>query len=214
MNQKKRLSVKTVVLIGMFGALAAVLETFQIPVPFAPPFYKLDFAETPIMIGAFALGPVPAILMELVKNLLKILINGTTTMYVGDLGNFIGGCAFVLPASILYQKHRTRKMAMAGLGLSVLTGVLTAIVVNCFLTLPLYANLMFGGIENIISMGTAINPAISNVWTFAVICVGPFNVIKGIVVSMITVLVYKHISAMIHSIGTEKRNGQSRKLRA
>ena len=89
MNQKKRLSVKTVVLIGMFGALAAVLETFQIPVPFAPPFYKLDFAETPIMIGAFALGPVPAILMELVKNLLKILINGTTTMYVGDLGNFI-----------------------------------------------------------------------------------------------------------------------------
>ena len=77
MNQKKRLSVKTVVLIGMFGALAAVLETFQIPVPFAPPFYKLDFAETPIMIGAFALGPVPAILMELVKNLLKILINGT-----------------------------------------------------------------------------------------------------------------------------------------
>ena len=68
MNQKKRLSVKTVVLIGMFGALAAVLETFQIPVPFAPPFYKLDFAETPIMIGAFALGPVPAILMELVKN--------------------------------------------------------------------------------------------------------------------------------------------------
>lgn len=93
MNQKKRLSVKTVVLIGMFGALAAVLETFQIPVPFAPPFYKLDFAETPIMIGAFALGPVPAILMELVKNLLKILINGTTTMYVGDLGNFIGGCS-------------------------------------------------------------------------------------------------------------------------
>ena len=97
MNQKKRLSVKTVVLIGMFGALAAVLETFQIPVPFAPPFYKLDFAETPIMIGAFALGPVPAILMELVKNLLKILINGTTTMYVGDLGNFIGGLCFQPP---------------------------------------------------------------------------------------------------------------------
>ena len=175
MNQKKRLSVKTVVLIGMFGALAAVLETFQIPVPFAPPFYKLDFAETPIMIGAFALGPVPAILMELVKNLLKILINGTTTMYVGDLGNFIGGCAFVLPASILYQKHRTRKMAMAGLGLSVFTGVLTAIVVNCFLTLPLYANLMFGGIENIISMGTAINPAITNLPTFAVFAIVPFN---------------------------------------
>ena len=188
MNQKKRLSVKTVVLIGMFGALAAVLETFQIPVPFAPPFYKLDFAETPIMIGAFALGPVPAILMELVKNLLKILINGTTTMYVGDLGNFIGGCAFVLPASILYQKHRTRKMAMAGLGLSVLTGVLTAIVVNCFLTLPLYANLM----------GTAINPAITNLPTFAVFAIVPFNLLKLGMNAGITALVYKKVSVILH----------------
>lgn len=61
------LNVKNVVLIGMFGALAAVLEAFQLAVPFAPPFYKLDFAETPILIGAFALGPVPAVLMELVK---------------------------------------------------------------------------------------------------------------------------------------------------
>ena len=198
MNQKKRLSVKTVVLIGMFGALAAVLETFQIPVPFAPPFYKLDFAETPIMIGAFALGPVPAILMELVKNLLKILINGTTTMYVGDLGNFIGGCAFVLPASILYQKHRTRKMAMAGLGLSVFTGVLTAIVVNRFLTLPLYANLMFGGIENIISMGTAINPAITNLPTFAVFAIVPFNLLKLGMNAGITALVYKKVSVILH----------------
>ena len=179
-------------------SLAAVLETFQIPVPFAPPFYKLDFAETPIMIGAFALGPVPAILMELVKNLLKILINGTTTMYVGDLGNFIGGCAFVLPASILYQKHRTRKMAMAGLGLSVLTGVLTAIVVNCFLTLPLYANLMFGGIENIISMGTAINPAITNLPTFAVFAIVPFNLLKLGMNAGITALVYKKVSVILH----------------
>lgn len=87
-----------------------------------------------------------------------------------------------------------------------------AIVGNALVMLPFYSNFM--PLENIIAAGAAINPAVSNVWTFAVICVGPFNVIKGIVVSMITVLVYKHISAMIHSIGTEKRNGQSRKLRA
>lgn len=199
MKQNKTLSVKNVVLIGMFGALAAVLETFQISVPFAPPFYKLDFAETPIMIGAFALGPVPAILMELVKNILKLLTQGTTTMYVGDLGNFIGGCAFVLPASIIYQKRRTRKNAMLGLGLSIVSGIAAALVVNCFLTIPLYAKLMFNGIENIIAMGTAINPAITNLPTFAAFAIVPFNLLKLGLNAGITALVYKRVSVILHA---------------
>lgn len=87
---------------------------------------------------------------------------------------------------------------MAGLGLSVLTGVLTAIVVNCFLTLPLYANLMFGGIENIISMGTAINPAITNLPTFAVFAIVPFNLLKLGMNAGITALVYKKVSVILH----------------
>lgn len=198
MNQNKLLSVRNVVLIGMFGALAAVLETFQISVPFAPPFYKLDFAETPIMIGAFALGPVPAVLMELIKNIIKLLINGTTTMYVGDLGNFIGGCAFVLPASIIYQKHRTRKAAMTGLVLSIITGIAVALAVNCFLTIPLYAKLMFNGIENIISMGTAINPAITDLPTFAALVIAPFNLLKLGLNAGVTALVYKRVSVILH----------------
>ena len=148
MNQKKRLSVKTVVLIGMLGALAAVLETFQIPVPFAPPFYKLDFCRDSDHDRRLCPGAGPGHSHgagEKPAEDPRSTVRRPCTW--GDLGNFIGGCAFVLPASILYQKHRTRKMAMAGLGLSVFTGVLTAIVVNCFLTLPLYANPMFGGIE-------------------------------------------------------------------
>ena len=79
MNQKRMFNVRNVVLIGMFSALAAVLETLQIPVPFAPPFYKLDFAELPVLVGGFAMGPVPAMLIAVVKNLLKLLINGTST---------------------------------------------------------------------------------------------------------------------------------------
>ncbi len=199
MKQNKVLTVRNVVLIAMFGALAAVLESFQISVPFAPPFYKLDFAETPVLIGAFALGPVPGVLMELVKNVLKLLIKGTTTMYVGDLGNFIGGCAFILPASILYQRHRTRKTAMVGLGFSILSGVIVAIFVNCFMTIPLYANLMFNGIENIIAMGTAINPAITNLPTFALFAIVPFNILKLGMNSLVTALVYKRVSVIIRA---------------
>ena len=204
MKPNKVLSVKNVVLIGMFGALAAVLETFQISVPFAPPFYKLDFAETPIMVGAFALGPIPAVLMELVKNILKLLIKGTTTMYVGDLANFIGGSLFVLPASILYQRKRTRKTAMYGLGLSIVIGVLTALVINCLMTITLYAKLMFNGIENIIAMGTAVNPAITNLYTFAIFAILPFNLLKLGMNAAVTALVYKRVSVILHAGAPER----------
>ena len=73
MNQNKVLSVRNLVLIAMFSALAAVLETIQVAVPFAPPFYKLDFAELPVLIGGFAMGPAQAALIAIVKNLLKLL---------------------------------------------------------------------------------------------------------------------------------------------
>ena len=84
MNQNKVLSVRNLVLIAMFSALAAVLETIQVAVPFAPPFYKLDFAELPVLIGGFAMGPAQAALIAIVKNLLKLLLNGTSTYYVAS----------------------------------------------------------------------------------------------------------------------------------
>lgn len=202
MKPEKTLNVRNVVLIGMFGALAAVLETFQISVPFAPPFYKLDFAETPILIGAFALGPVPALFMELVKTLLKLLIKGTTTMYVGDLANFIGSAMFILPAALLYQRKKTRKTAMIGLVLSVITAVAGAVIINCFVTLPLYAKLAFGGIENIIAMGTKVNPAITDIYTFAIFAIVPFNLLKCGLNAGITAVLYKRVSVILRTGAT------------
>lgn len=198
MKQNKVLNVRNVVLIGMFGALAAVLESFQFPVPFAPPFYKLDFAETPILIGAFALGPVPAIFMELVKTLLHVLIKGTTTMYVGDLANFVGSLFYILPAALLYQRKKNRKTAMLGLSISVVSAVIGAVLINCNVTLPLYANLAFGGIDNIIAMGTKVNPAITDLYTFAIFAIVPFNLLKCGLNALITAVVYKRVSVILH----------------
>ena len=112
MNQNKVLRVRNIVLIAMFSALAAVLETIQVAVPFAPPFYKLDFAELPVLIGGFAMGPAQAALIAIVKNLLKLLLNGTSTYYVGELGNIIGSCMFSVPAALIYRRHKTKKTAM------------------------------------------------------------------------------------------------------
>lgn len=199
MKENKMLSVKNVVLIGMFGALAAVLESFQFPVPFAPPFYQLDFAETPILIGAFALGPVPATFMVIVKNLLKLLIKGTSTMYVGDLANLIGSLFFVVPAALIYRRRKTKKMAMIALSVAVLFAVAGAVVINCNVTLPFYAKVAFNGIDNIIAMGTAVNPAITNLYTFAIFAIIPFNLFKCGLNALITALVYKRVSVIIHA---------------
>ena len=202
MNQNKVLSVRNIVLIAMFSALAAVLETIQVAVPFAPPFYKLDFAELPVLIGGFAMGPAQAALIAIVKNLLKLLLNGTSTYYVGELGNIIGSCMFSVPAALIYRRHKTKKTAMIAL----VVGVFGAVFVNCAITLPFYAKVAFGGIENIIAMGTKINPAITNLYTFALFAIIPFNIVKCGLNAIVTALVYKHVSAIIHSgIHREKK---------
>ena len=198
MNQKRMFNVRNVVLIGMFSALAAVLETLQIPVPFAPPFYKLDFAELPVLVGGFAMGPVPAMLIAVVKNLLKLLINGTSTFYVGEVANALGSMLLSVPAALIYRRHKTKKVAMAALAVSVVIAVIGAVFINCFLTIPTYA-IAFGGMENIIAMGTAVNPAITNLYTFARYTYSPFNLLKCSLNALVTVLVYKRISVILHA---------------
>lgn len=199
MEQNKVLSVRNLVLIAMFSALAAVLETIQVAVPFAPPFYKLDFAELPVLIGGFAMGPAQAALIAIVKNLLKLLLNGTSTYYVGELANIIGSCMFAVPAALIYRGNKTKKTAMIALVVGVICAIVGAVFVNCAITLPFYAKVAFGGIENIIAMGTKINPAVTNLYTFAILMIAPFNLVKYGLNAIVTALVYKHVSVIIHA---------------
>ena len=80
---KNKMSVKMITQVGMLGAIAVVLMLFEIPLPFAPSFYEIDVSEVPVMVGAFAMGPLAGVLIEFVKILLNLLINGTTTAGVG-----------------------------------------------------------------------------------------------------------------------------------
>lgn len=203
------LTTKNVVLMGMFGALAAVLMLFEVPLPFiAPSFYGLDISEVPVLVGTFALGPVAGVIMEVVKILIKLLLKPTSTGFVGEFANFVFACSMVVPAGIIYRIHKTKNGAMLAMAAGTIIMSAVGIVGNALVMIPFYSNFM--PLDTIISIGAAINPAVSNVWTFAVICVGPFNIIKGIVVSVITALVYKRISVMIHSIGTAGSKRQAR----
>lgn len=197
MKQNRVLNVKNMVLIGMFGALSAVLMFFQVSVPFVPPFYKVDFCEVPALIGGFAMGPVAGVIIEAVKIILKLVTQGTETMYVGELANFLSGISFVVPAALIYKVWRTKKGAMAGLAVGVVVLVAMSVVANVYLTLPFYGKVAFGGVENIIAMGTKLNGNIKDMMTFVIFAIVPFNLLKGIVVSVITALVYKRVSVVI-----------------
>ena len=110
-----RIGVRALVQIGMLSAIAVVLMLFEIPLPFAPSFYEIDFSEVPVLVGCFVMGPVAGAAIEFVKILLNFLINGTVTAGVGELGNFLIGCAFCVPAGIIYRKNSSRKGAIIGM---------------------------------------------------------------------------------------------------
>ncbi|MEG7530260.1 MAG: ECF transporter S component [Hungatella sp.] len=197
MSKNKLLSVRNVVLMGMFGALAAVLMLFEFPLPFiAPSFYGLDLSEVPVLVGTFALGPVAGTVIELVKILVKFLIKPTSTGGVGELANFCIGCALILPAGWIYQFKKTKQGAIIGMAVGTISMAAVGAVLNALVMLPFYSNFM--PLDTILAAGAAINPAISNVWTFVLLSVAPFNLLKGAIVSLITALVYKRISVIIH----------------
>ncbi len=197
---------------AMFGAIALVLYLFDFPIVIiAPSFYKLDFSEIPVMIGAFYLGPVGGVIMELVKALLKIVIKGTDTAFVGDLANFVIGCSFVVPASIIYHIKKSRKYAVAGLVTGGAVLVLFGTFFNAFYLLPAFANLYGIPLDSIIAMGNAINSAVNGVTAFVILCVGPLNLIKAVCISVPTMLLYKRISVVLHSIGQGQSVSGSKK---
>lgn len=188
---------RRVAIVGVFSAISAVLMLFELPLPFAPGFYELDFSEIPVMICAFSLGPVAGVTAELCKVLLKLVLKGTTTAFVGDFANFVVGCTLVLPASILYYMKKTRKMAIAGLAVGTIIMTIFGSAFNGLYLLPKFSQLFGMPMDAIIGMGTAINPNIKSVWTLVCFAVAPFNILKGGAVSAVTVLLYKHISPVL-----------------
>ena len=183
---------------AIFACMAGVLMLLEIPLFFAPGFYKMDLSELPILICTFYLGPVAGVAAELVKIMVKLLLKGTTTAFVGDFANFFVGCALVLPASILYHTRPGKKTALMGLATGTLVMTVFGSFFNAIYLLPKFASLYGMPIEAIIGMGTKVNPAITDVSTLVLFAVVPFNLLKGILVSVLTMLLYKRISPILH----------------
>ena len=186
---------RRITIVAICAAIAAVLHMLDFPLLFlAPEFYKLDFSELPVMLCGFYLGPSATVACEAVKILLKLLLKGTSTAFVGDFANFCVGCSLVLPAAIVYHTKKSRKSAI--LGLVIGTAVLTVFgsAFNAIYLLPKFAQLYGLEMDSIIAMGSAVNANIHSVSTFVLLAVAPLNLIKGVSISVLTLLLYKRVA--------------------
>ena len=192
---------RRVSIIGICAAIATVLHILDFPVIFlAPEFYKLDFSELPVLLCGFYLGPTATVACEGVKILLKLLVKGTSTAFVGDFANFVVGCSFVLPATIWYHAHKSKYGAVIGLALGTLSMAVLGSAFNAIYLLPKFAELYGLPLDTIIAMGTAIRGGVHSVTTFVMLCVAPLNLFKGIMVSVPTMLLYKRVAKPLFGI--------------
>ncbi len=186
---------KRVSVIGVCSAIATVLHMLDFPLPFlAPEFYKLDFSELPVMLCGFYLGPSATVTCEFVKILLKLLLKGTSTAFVGDFANFVVGCSLVLPATIVYHIQKSKKSALAGLAAGTFCLTVFGSLFNAVYLLPKFAQLYGMPLDSIIAMGGKVNSGITDVSSFVLLAVAPLNLIKGAVISVLTLLLYKRVA--------------------
>lgn len=206
--KQKSLTTKLAVT-GMLTALAIVLQYIEFPVPMlVPPFLKMDFSDLPELIAAFVIGPVWGVAVCFLKNLIHIPFGSTGG--VGELSNFLLGAVFALTAGLIYQRNKTKKTALLACGLGSLAMAVFSFPINYFIVYPVYSNLWFGGnMGLIVDMYKLILPFSDSLEKCLVIFNVPFTLVKAIIVSVITMLIYKPLSRLVTRMDasfTKKKN--------
>lgn len=194
---KKQMGVSMLTKIAMLAAVAGVLMLFEAPLWFAPSFYKLDLSELAVMIGALSMGPLAGAAIEGIKILLNFVMNGTITGGVGEIANFLIGCSFVLPAAWVYKKQHSMKGMLLGMAVGTIVMVALGSIINYFVLLPVYATVFGQPLDAFVQMGNVLNPAIVDLKTLIAFAVVPFNLLKGVIISVLTFLLYRKIGRQL-----------------
>ena len=192
--QKSRINTRKIAMTAVMAAVATVLMFISFKLPFMPSFISLDFSELPALIASFTLGPLSGVAVCFVKNLVNL--TQSMTGGVGELSNFIIGSAFVLPAGLIYKKHRNLAGAAIGSVLGALFMAVLGLFSNYFIVYPIYTNLM--PMEAIMGMYQAINPSVENLWQALIVFNLPFTFCKGLISAVVTLLVYKKLEPVIN----------------
>ena len=203
-NKRNPINVKFIAKTAIFGALSIILYVvpfFKFSLPFFPPFLEIHFDEIPALIAGFAYGPLSALFIILIKTLIKLPFSSTAL--VGELADFVYSVVFIIPASLIYKNHRKFKFAVLAILVSSVIQAIVASLLTTFVMLDLYVLLMPGLTEEaILGMCQAVNPNITDLtWSFLYMVALPFNLLKDVMVGVVTVLLYKRIHTLVDKIG-------------
>ncbi len=194
-NRKRRnfVSTRTITITALLASISYILAFIEFPVPLSPSFARMDLSDIPALIGAFALGPVTGVIIELIKNVLQLL--STSTAGVGELANFLIGASYVWIAGFIYKYKRTKKGAISAYIISSIVMGVVAMIVNYFILLPLFETFM--PLDQLIASFSEFLPFIQTKLDVVLYNVLPFNVIKGLVVGLVTMVVYKKLTPVL-----------------
>lgn len=195
-SDKMTSRVRFLAVTGILAAASTILMMFSFSVPFMPTFIKLDVSELPALIAAYSMGPLSGVLVCLIKNLINVTM--TSTGGVGELSNFLLGVCLVLPAGVVYKIRKNRRAALFAALAGSFIMAWASLPINYFLTYPIYATFM--PIEAIIKAYQAIVPGVDGLLQCLLVFNVPFTFLKGLLDTLLTFLIYKHISPLLKGV--------------
>ncbi|MBG9590500.1 ECF transporter S component [Cytobacillus firmus] len=183
----KKLNIKSMVAIGMLSSISYVLMLLNFPIPPFPQFLMIDFSDIPALIAALIFGPAAGILVELIKNILDYFMTGSATgVPVGHIANFAAGILFVLPTYYVYSKLKTKKGMTFGLVIGTMVMAVIMSVLNYLVILPAYTFFL-----NFPAMSAP------EMRTMIVTGILPFNILKGIIISIVFMLIFTRMRTWV-----------------
>lgn len=196
-KENRIFTTSTLVKVGILSAIGYILMFISVPIPaLFPDFLKIDISDITALLGGMALGPVAGITIAFLKNLLQFITGFSTTGGVGELANFIIGGSFVWVVSFAYSKRNDIKGVIVGLLLGIVVMTIVGCVANYLIILPFYSTIM--PIEEVINMGAVINPLIVDKVTFILWIIAPFNLLKAVLMSLVTLPIYKKTEKVLN----------------
>ena len=190
-TRKPLLTAGVMTRIAILAAAASILFLLEIPIV---AFYKLDLSNIPVMLGAFSMGTVPGLIILGLKSAIGLLHSSSAG--VGELADFIMGAALLIPASLIYHRNKSRKSALIGMVVGTICTAVVGVLVNKFIMLPFYMGAFHMDMDAIVASAKV--GGIDSEWKLLLLITGPFNLLKGAVLSIVTFLIYKPLSPILH----------------
>lgn len=191
--KSKALPTQVLAATAVLSAISYILAFLEFPVPLSPSFARMDLSDFPALIGAFAFGPIAGILIELIKNVLQLF--SSSTGGVGEIANFLMGASYVIVAGMIYRKHKTKKRAAVSCVLASIAMGIVAAITNYFILLPLFETFM--PLNQVIAAFGEFLPFIHTKLDVVLYNAFPFNVLKGLVIGVLAMVSYKHLSPIL-----------------